>query len=324
LIQADKEKHRMNRRTIILSMALSLVGLNVAAGPRPAHAAPAEGEKKIVFVHGKASHGYGGHAYGPAFRMLARILNKNVPAVEAVVVQDDQDLDCLDTADAIVLGSDGGRLVKTLGDRLEPLMQKGVGLACIHYTVDPSDPKAVRRLIGWIGGAYERHWSVNPHWEANFTSFPDHPVSRGLKPFKAQDEWYYHMRFVEDMKGVTPILSAVPPEQTRQRPDGPHSGNPHVRARSGMAEVVGWVYERPGGGRGFGCTGMHTHWNWAQDSFRTSVLNAIVWIAGAAVPAGGVPSETPTLEELESDLGQPRPANFNAEAVRKQIEAMNR
>ena len=30
---------------------------------------------------------------------------------------------------------------------------------------------------------------------------------------------------------------------------------------------------------------MHTHWNWAQDSFRTSVLNATVWIAGAEVQA---------------------------------------
>lgn len=313
----------MLRRNVILLLGLALLGLNAAAGPRPADAAPADGKKQIVFVHGKASHGYGGHAYGPAFRMLARILNENVPTVEAVVVQDDQNLDCLDTADAIVLGSDGGRLVKTLGDRLEPLMQKGVGLACIHYTVDPTDPKAVQRLIDWIGGAYERHWSVNPHWEAEFKTFPDHPVSRGLKPFKSHDEWYYHMRFAEDMKGVTPILSAVPPESTRQRGDGPHSGNPHVRARTGKAEVVGWVYQRPNGGRGFGFTGMHTHWNWAQDSFRKSALNAIVWIAGAEVPAGGVPSETPTLEQLEADLGQPRPANFKAEAVRKQIEAMN-
>ena len=132
------------------------------------------------------------------------------------------------------------------------------------------------------------------------------------------------MRFVADMKGVTPILSAVPPESSRQGPDGPHSGNPQVRARQGMPEVVAWVYERPGGGRGFGFTGMHTHWTWAQDSYRQSVLNALLWSAGAEVPAGGVPSKTPTLEELEADLGVPRPPDFNADATRKLIEAMNR
>ena len=303
------------------SLCLALTGLALAAGAVPA----AEGGKKqIVFVHGAASHGYGGHAYGPAFRMLARTLNEGVPTVNAVVIQDDKDLSPLDTADAIVLGSDGGHLVKKLGDRLEPLMAKGVGLACIHYTVDPGDKKAIDRLIAWIGGAYEQHWSVNPTWEAEFKAFPDHPVARGLRPFKIGDEWYYHMRFAADMKGVTPILQAVPPESTRKGPDGPHSGNPTVRSRTGMAETVGWTYERPNGGRGFGFTGMHTHWNWAQDGFRTTVLNALVWIAKAEVPKGGVPSKTPTLEDLEKDLQQERPKNFDAEAVRKQIEAMNK
>jgi len=296
-----------------------LAGAAVAAVAQPLGAAPAE-KKQIVFVHGKASHGYGGHAYGPAFRMLARILNEQVPAVNAVVVQDDKDLAVLDSANAIVLGSDGGRLVKTLADRLDPLMKKGVGMAAFHYTVDPSDPKAVKNLISWIGGSYERHWSVNPHWEADFKSFPDHPVAAGLKPFKCNDEWYYHMRFAEDMKGVTPILAAVPPEKTRQGKDGAHSGNPTVRSRTGMAETIGWVYERPAGGRGFGFTGMHTHWNWAQDSYRTA---ALVWIAGAEVPEGGVSSKTPTLEQLEADLGQERPKNFKADEMRKKIAAMN-
>jgi len=288
--------------------------------------AEANAPKKILFFHGKASHGYGGHAYLPAFKMLARILNENVPAVNALIVGEEwpQDPAVLEGVSAIVLGSDGGMLVKKHAAKLEPLMKQGVGLACIHYTVDPTDPQAIKNLIAWIGGAYEQHWSVNPHWEADFKEFPDHPVARGLKPFKCSDEWYYHMRFAEEMKGVTPILQAIPPESTRKGKDGPHSGNPTVRSRTGMPEVVGWVYERPGGGRGFGFTGMHTHWNWAQDSFRKCVLNALVWIAGAEVPAGGVPSKTPTLEELEADLGMERPGNFNAEAVRKQIEALNR
>jgi hypothetical protein len=90
-----------------------------------------------------------------------------------------------------------------------------------------------------------------------------------------------------------------------------------------MPEVVAWVYQRPGGGRGFGFTGMHTHWNWAQDDFRTTVLNALVWIAGAEVPADGVPSRRPTLEELESYLGQPRPADFDAAAVQREIDQLN-
>jgi hypothetical protein len=315
----------MERFGHLLTAGLCLAALSSSAlwAGETTPAASAGGKKKIVFVHGPESHGYGGHAYGPAFRMLARILNENVPAVEAAVVPSDKDLAPLDTADVIMLGSDGGGLVKSLAKRLEPLMQKGVGLGCIHYTVDPGQPEAIKHLIEWIGGAYEQNWSVNPSWEAEFKSFPDHPVARGLKPFKAHDEWYYHMRFAEDMKGVTPILSAVPPESTRQGKDGPHSGNPEVRKRTGMAEAVGWVYERPNGGRGFGFTGMHEHWNWAQDSFRKTVLNALVWMAKAEVPKDGVPSKTPTMEDLEADLGKPRPASFNPKPIQDKIAKMN-
>lgn len=54
-----------------------------------------------------------------------------------------------------------------------------------------------------------------------------------------------------------------------------------------------WAYERPGGGRGFGFTGGHFHRNWADANFRKVVLNGLVWIAGAEVPAGGVESRLP-------------------------------
>jgi hypothetical protein len=166
-------------------------------------------------------------------------------------------------------------------------------------------------FLDWIGGYFETHWSVNPHWNAKFESFPDHPITRGVKPFEMDDEWYYHMRFRENMEGVTPVLTAVPPDSTRERPDGAHSNNPTVRARKGMPEHLAWAAERPDGGRGFGFTGGHWHWNWANDSFRTAVLNALVWIVGLEVPPGGVPSKTPTFEELEENQDYPRPDNFD-------------
>jgi len=39
--------------------------------------------------------------------------------------------------------------------------------------------------------------SVNPHWPPKFKDFPNHPIANGLKPFCANDEWYYHIRFVQ-------------------------------------------------------------------------------------------------------------------------------
>ena len=41
---------------------------------------------------------------------------------------------------------------------------------------------------------------------ARFTTFPEHPVCRGVTPFTVNDGWLYKLRFVPGMKGVTPLL----------------------------------------------------------------------------------------------------------------------
>ena len=61
----------------------------------------------------------------------------------------------------------------------------------------------------------------------------------------------------------------------------------------------------PNGGRGFGCTGAHYHFNWAQDDFRKTILNSIVWIAHGEVPEGGVKSARPTIDDLLANLDKP-------------------
>ena len=128
-----------------------------------------------------------------------------------------------------------------------------------HYGVEvpKGDPGAA--MHRWVGGYYEHQFSVNPMWSPEYKTFPNHPITRGVNPFETNDEWYYHMRFKEPQSKVVSILSAVPPDDTRERPDGPHSNNPTVRAGKGNREVLAWAYERPEGGRGFGCTGAHFH-----------------------------------------------------------------
>ena len=66
-----------------------------------------------------------------------------------------------------------------------------------------------------------------------------------------------------------------------------------------VRQHLAWAYERPGGGRGFGFTGFHRYANLADDGFRTLLLNAVAWTAGLDVPAGGVPTRTPTPKELD-------------------------
>jgi hypothetical protein len=105
------------------------------------------------------------------------------------------------------------------------------------------------------------------------------------------------------MKGVTPILSAVPDGSTTNRNNGPHEGNPTVRemVARGDAQHVAWACERADGGRGFGFTGGHFHKNWGDDNFRKVMLNAILWVAKVEVPPNGVQSNV-TPEQLAANL----------------------
>jgi type 1 glutamine amidotransferase len=347
-------------RRIILTLVL-LACAAVALFGTSVHAANATaGKKKVVFLPGPQSHGWSGHAYTADCKLLAKTLNENVPGVEAVVVEGGwpKDVKTLDGAAAIVVGCDGNNLLGSEANwkALDALAKKGVGIAFLHYALDPGKEYG-KYLLDWLGGYYEQSWSVNPSWLAEFKVLPRHAITRGVKPFRIEDEWYYHMRFAPEMKGVTPILTAVPPDSTRKGPDGPHSGNPTVRARLGMSEHVAWACERPDSGsrgegilplhppdgarrqdagetqgrdglatygRGFGCTGGHTHWVYANNDFRKLMLNAVCWIARIEVPPDGVLTKTPTVEEMEANLEGARPRNWTPERTRQIIEEMNR
>jgi len=264
--------------------------------------------KKIVFVAGPPSHGPGEHEYRAGCLLLQKCL-REVPGVQTVVYSNGwpAEASAFEGADAVVLSMDGGSGHPALQDdhleQLGRLMDSGAGLACIHYAVEPTKEKGEAEFLKWMGGAFEVNWSVNPTWLANFAALPDHPIARGVKPFQILDEWYFHMRFQPDMKGVTPILSAVAPASTMDRSDGPHEGNPPVResVARGDLQVMAWAYERPGGGRGFGFTGAHYHKNWADENYRKTVLNALLWIAKVEVPAHGVES-TVSEEDLQANL----------------------
>jgi type 1 glutamine amidotransferase len=251
---------------------------------------------KIVLVAGRQSHGPGEHEHFAGCVLLMNML-KQTPGVFPVLARDGwpKNPAIFDGAKALVFYADGGGGHPILqGDHLQvidALMKKGVGLACLHYACEPTKDKGQREFLDWIGGAFEINWSVNPHWLADFKELPRHPITRGVVPFAMQDEWYFHMRFVDGMKGVTPILSAVAPSGTMARGDGPHSGNPAVRQEvaAGVPQHVAWARERPDGARGFGFTGGHFHKNWGDANFRRIAVNAILWTAKCVVPPGGAP-----------------------------------
>ena len=265
---------------------------------------------KVVFIHGKPSHGTMAHEHRAGSLLLAKALKDADLNIDARVLPEagfPSDPAALAEAATIVIFCTGhqGHLLNPKLDEFDALMKEGTGVVTIHWATEAMMGNPGKKFLEWMGGYCALNWSVNPHWSPNFTTFPDHPIARGLTSFSLNDEWYYHMRFVPGLKGVTPILSAVPGTETLKRPDGARSGNPTVRqaVANGESQHVAWAYDRPDGkGRGFGFTGAHNHVSWQNDNFRTVVLNAILWTAQVDVPRGGVKSKRPSDKEIRANL----------------------
>ncbi|MDB5312517.1 MAG: Trehalose utilization [Gemmataceae bacterium] len=280
----------LSRRNFLGTAAAAVI-----AGTTPVPAREA-GPKKLVLIAGTPSHGPGDHEFNAGVLLLDKCL-KPVPGLETVVFRNGypKDDSALDTADGILCYADGGGghpLVREKRlERIGKLMAKGVGLMCAHYGVEVQKDLGGPEFKEWIGGYYEHMYSCNPMWRPEFTDFPGHPVGNGVKPFAVRDEWYFNMRFRDDMKGITPILTAKPSDEVRDGPyvypKGPYK---HIQENKGRAETMMWAAERADGGRGVGFTGGHFHRNWATDDFRKVVLNALLWICRVEVPKDGVVS----------------------------------
>lgn len=238
---------------------------------------------KIVLIAGSRSHGPGDHEFFAGSAILMKMLEQT-PGVAPVMARDGwpNNEKIFDNAKAVVFYLDG-RGGHPLADPrklgvVQKLIDQKCGFVCLHYAVD-YNPREGERVIDWMGGYYDARISINPHWDADFKSLPEHPITRGVKPFTIRDEWYFNMRFLPGMKGVTPILQATPPDNVR--------GTEDAKKHPGRSEIVAWAMERPDGGRGFGFTGGHTHKNWANENFRRLVTNAILWTAHIEVPESG-------------------------------------
>jgi type 1 glutamine amidotransferase len=279
---------------IVVLVSLSVASLSCAAP-----------ETKVLILAGEDSHGWGNHEHHAGAKVLAEALNSSGLKISARVVEDawPEDAAAFDGVKALVVYSDGedGHIMNGHVDEMAKLSEKGVGLVCLHYALDVNPGTLQKALLDSVGAYFEVDWSVNPVWTPTEMRVGKHPVARGVKPFEIEDEWHYHMRFRPGMKGVTPVLSVLPPLDTISEEDGPRTGNPTIRdeLKQKTWQHLAWTSVNDSGVRGFGFTGGHVHFNWTGDSYRTLVLNAIAWTAGLDIPEKGVPSKTPLIVKNE-------------------------
>jgi len=258
--------------------------------------------KKIVLICGVDDHAPTARGHLEDLRLLKHSLHnaRNIENVQVHLCEDGwpDDPDVLANADAIfVVGGGSGRgdephpLLR--GDRLTVLreqMERGCGLFVAHYTSFVPCDRGGDQYLNWVGGEYHRQprhgkrkrYTAVKHFDTEATlCSPEHPVSRGLEPFRFREEFYHKICFKPDDSRLTPILSTQVP---------------------GVAEpqVVAWVIQRPDGGRGGCFTGGPCRENLRVRDFRRMLLNAILWTAKIDVPPEGVRLKKPRKPRRDS------------------------
>ena len=273
----------MRTLPVLLALVSSAAALTPEQQQVPLEAASPDPKlAKIVLLAGSVSNKAGQHEYFAGCTLMMHWLKAETGVWPVLAAEGwPQDERIFEGAKAVVVYADGGPKLPFLAperwQKIAKLVQGGAGLVMLHQAVDVPAENA-DAIKAWLGGAFQSDIGSRGHWDMEFSKFPTHPVTRGVTPFAAPlDGWLFNLHWAE--KGVTPLVAGAVPDKGRSSAD--------AKAHAGRDEVIGWVYERPGGGRSFAFTGCDLHRNWGVESERRLVVNGILWSAGLEVPASG-------------------------------------
>lgn len=281
----------MIRRIFVVSFIAGLV--MVPAGDLPAAEPP---HPRILFI-GQAPDGHppGTHEYRAGVGLMAKLLKqvaRNAP-IQAIVVSADGEWkegpELLDGVDAVFLFvSQGAAWIQEKPSRLaafQRLAKRGGGLVCLHWGMGTQKAENIEAFVNLFGGCHggpDRRYKVVE--VTTELPNPKHPVVNGIGPLKIREEFYFKLKQPAGGKGITPLIKA------------PIEGESHT---------VAWAFDRPGGGRSFGFTGLHFHENWKQESYRRLMTQGLLWSFGQDIPAKGV-----AVPVKKNDLVPPPQPNY--------------
>jgi type 1 glutamine amidotransferase len=211
----------------------------------------------IVLSSGPKDHGPGEHDYPLWQRRWVKLMDMadNVEVSEATGWPSAKQWE---SADLIVFYSSNPGWSADKAKELDAYLERGGGLALIHYAVEGRDAPDV--LAERIGLAWKGNFSRFRHGplELTFTD-AEHPITRGFGKVKLEDESYW--KLVGDPKQIHLLATAK---------------------EEGAAQPLLWTREK-GKGRVFVSNPGHYTWTFDDPLFRTLILRGMAWAAGEPV-----------------------------------------
>ncbi|MDP7011208.1 MAG: ThuA domain-containing protein [Verrucomicrobiota bacterium] len=243
------------------------LGVSIIAAPK----------KLLVLGQKPDGHPPGTHEYMPGARIVKALMAEHEEVKVTISQADEPWVDgpkLIAEADGIVMFLDeGGRFVQEPPKRkkaLQAFAKRGGGLVVYHWGMGARDAKLIAPFLELFGGCHggpDRKYTVVK--DAQFqVAAPKHPVMAGIKSFELPfEEFYYKLKVPQLPKNWTALVK-VPIE--------------------GSTETVGWAWERPGGGRSVGYSGLHFHVNWRHEQYQRLIAQAVLWTLKESIPQGGV------------------------------------
>lgn len=247
----------------------------------------------LILVQGPDGHPVTTHEFIAGGEIMRRLL-VDVPGLKVDVQRvDTEDGDILAekiaAADGLALYlAQGARWLES-GERNKQAIVKvagrGGGLFALHWAIGAHDVKYVApfvELFGACHGGADRKYKV---LETRVTP-AEHPATKGLKPFKIHDEFYYQLKTDPKHERFTPLLTAE---------------------IDGQSPFVAWGWQRPNDGRSAGFSGGHFHANWKSPEYQRFIAQTILWTMRIEPPRENFPPKLPDevfqLPKRESGAG---------------------
>ncbi|MGJ8678665.1 MAG: ThuA domain-containing protein [Akkermansiaceae bacterium] len=265
----------------------------------------------VLFITGEESHTWGQHERRATSIILAAALENVDPEISTehvfVATEGWPTQSQIDTADCIFINTYGysKHIVNsdTKMSQLEAHMNLGKGFASMSWSLAVNGSLANRwkNLIGanWSGSNRVATFNTESLYKPEVES---HPVMNGLPDYHLNDEYFFN--FDKSTLGtISPIL-------VHQGQNAAFSYDRSIRGNDATDELIAngheflgsWCFRRAAGGRAFGHAGGRYYFNLAKDSFRTNLLNGIMWTMKKNIPASGYRSLTPSASTMLLNL----------------------
>lgn len=269
-----------------------------------------ESAKNIILLSGKKSHAFGHHECNSDISVLENLLQRQTKAkfktktfLNAAWPKTNE----LETADAIVVICDGDtkHILKNKMKEFDDLLKKNsdVGLLFIHYATVPNG-RTGEYFDHWIGGYYagQKRSKTLTNYSHVKSKLTDHPVNKGVQPYKIFDEIYYRMEYVDNIKPVVIAepLTEIPEFHNPLEKMRFHRDNHLIETfKTDLEKTIFWSFERESGGKSLGVTMGHIHKNfWMNENIRKQMINSVAWISGLSIPEEGFDALDLTEEQL--------------------------